>query len=642
MSKIAVPISMTTVNERTLPIYLEQFRKCRAERVFICGIDNVYTEDCLLKKDPASIARTISYFQSHGLEVGIWISAFGHGMPLFPEQNNIGKYTQIEGINGDHAQHALCPLDPQFLHDYKEGIKLIAALKPDIIMLDDDFRFNFRVRFYHFGCFCKYHLAKFYERVGEVVPRERLEELILCGGENKYRTAYLDLMGESLLHFARELRLSLDEVDPSIRLGCCATPESWDLCGTNLIELSKAFAGETPTFARISGAPYWNNDIISIIEFARQQYAWGKDSGVELFSEGDTFPRPRYNIPSKPAELFDMALVADGTGDGILYYAFDYAHEPGYEDGYVNRLIRNQPLRDEIKTLFADKQPIGIRVCASQKKIKTWELPKKLPDGLFTDLHRTAFSPSLYLLSKNTVPTAYRDTGYPALILGVNATNVTADDLCHGAILDIEAANILQKKGIDVGLLSEEKHRFTAEYFRDADDKIGGLGFVSTRKITCRESATVLSEFLPDCSPASYLYENADGLRFFVLAYDHYASHETTLSVTKPKNPSENYFNNYYRQADLIRAAEWIGKCSLPTVCTKNPNLYMLTSRGTDGTMAVALCNVCLDDVLSPTVKLDRAYRSIRFVNCTGKLDGDTVTLSDLPPYGFAAFEVRD
>lgn len=641
MYKTSMPISMTTVNERTLPIYLEQLKQCQAERVFICGIDNVYTPNCILKNDPESIRRAITYFQANGLEVGIWISAFGHGAPLFPEQKDFGRYMQIEGINGEHAAHALCPLDPQFLHDYKEAIKLIGALNPDIIMLDDDFRINGRTRHYHFGCFCKHHLAKYYERIGETVPREQLEELILCGGENKYRTAYLDLMGETLLNFAKELRASLDEVNPTIRMGACSTFESWDLCGTDLIAIAKAFAGNTAPFSRISGAPYWNDNIIPIIEFARQQYAWGKNSGVEIFAEGDTYPRPRYNVPSKTVELFDMALLADGTGDGILYYAFNYGYAPEYELGYVKRFIRNQALRGEIKALFEKKSPVGVRVCSSPQKIKTWELPQKLAAGLFTDLHRTSFSPSRYLISQNSIPTSYRESGYPALVLGVDAKDVTLDDLCHGAIIDVEAANILQNKGIDVGLLSEAKKGFSAEYYPESDFTNGNLTNISTRLITCREGATVITRFLPDNSPASYLYENADGLRFFVLAYDHYASHENTLSTCAIKNPNVNYFNNYCRQADLIRAIEWIGKKPLPASCPQNPGLYLLTSKDEAGAMSVALCNVGLDDVIETTVQLDKAYTSIRFVNCTGTLNKDTVTLSDIPPYGFAAFEVR-
>ena len=56
--------------------------------------------------------------------------------------------------------------------------------------------------------------------------------------------------------------------------------------------------------------------------------------------------------------------------------------------------------------------------------------------------------------------------------------------------------------------------------------------------------------------------------------------------------------------------------------------------------MSVSLSNVHLDDVFDAEIRLDRAYREIRFLNCSGKLDGDRVTIDHIPPYGFAAFEV--
>ncbi len=647
MHKVSLPISIATVTEENLPVYLASFRKCRAERIFICGVDNVYTAESLIKTNPAWVGRVIRYFQEHGLEVGIWISAFGHGVPLFADQDTIGDYTPIEGIDGRHAPHALCPLDPKFRADYADAIRKIAALGPDLIMLDDDFRMNTRVRYYRFGCFCPRHRKEYYARIGEEISHDRLEELIFCGGENKYRTAYMDLMADTLLGFAKLLRGALDEVNPSIRLGSCLTFESWDLCGTDAVTLARAFAGNTKPFMRIACAPYWNVDIIPVIEYARTQLFWGKDSGVEIFCEGDTYPRPRYNVPSKTLELFDLALLADGTADGILNYLYDYLTPPDYETGYVDRYVHNEALREQVKELFANKKPIGVRVLTHNHKFKQWELPKTLPAGLFASLHRAGFSPAQALLSRNAIPTSFDEASdYPALLFGENARHIDPSDLKNGAILDVVAARILQARGIDVGLLSEQKAAVNAEHFIDDDrtmpSAFSQTGFpnMSLYRIECAPNAKVSSTFLPSNTPATYCYENADGVRFFVLALDFYASREQTdMPHITYVNECKNYWNNYHRQAQMIRVIEWLGGKALPATCQKNPNLYMLASRG-EKSMSVALCNVYLDDVLTPTVKLDRAYSSIRFVGCTGTLSGDTVTLSDIPPYGFAAFEV--
>ena len=57
--------------------------------------------------------------------------------------------------------------------------------------------------------------------------------------------------------------------------------------------------------------------------------------------------------------------------------------------------------------------------------------------------------------------------------------------------------------------------------------------------------------------------------------------------------------------------------------------------------MAVAIANVSLDDIFSPEIALDKEYSEIKFINCSGRLEGNKVILSDITPYGFAAFEVK-
>ena len=57
--------------------------------------------------------------------------------------------------------------------------------------------------------------------------------------------------------------------------------------------------------------------------------------------------------------------------------------------------------------------------------------------------------------------------------------------------------------------------------------------------------------------------------------------------------------------------------------------------------LAVGLWNFCADPVLQPQVTLSRTFGEIRFLRCSGSLEGDKVTLSELPPYGFCGFVVK-
>ena len=57
--------------------------------------------------------------------------------------------------------------------------------------------------------------------------------------------------------------------------------------------------------------------------------------------------------------------------------------------------------------------------------------------------------------------------------------------------------------------------------------------------------------------------------------------------------------------------------------------------------LSVALFNVFEDSILTPEVTLAKPYGKVRTVNCTAQLQGDRLTLSEIPAFGFAAFEVE-
>ena len=56
----------------------------------------------------------------------------------------------------------------------------------------------------------------------------------------------------------------------------------------------------------------------------------------------------------------------------------------------------------------------------------------------------------------------------------------------------------------------------------------------------------------------------------------------------------------------------------------------------------VGIWNIFADSAFAPVVELGKSYEGcdIRFINCTGKLDGDKVILSDMLPYSFAGFVI--
>lgn len=632
----SAPISLTTLNEKSRPLYHDTLARCGIKRIFICCLNPIVTKNCAVYTHFDELAESIAYFKDKGYEVGVWIDGFGHGHPLSHETGGdnglLDDFLEMEDINGP-VPSTFCPLDDKLIQCYQNALKILATARPDIIMLDDDFRLNVR-RDRTMACCCKLHLAEYQKQLGEPITRDDLKQRVFTGKGNRYRDMWLRVQGDSMLHFATKLREALDTVDPTVRLSTCACFDTWDYDGTDLLQIAKAFAGKTKPFIRTIGAPYHSEKIAKAVENTRLQSIWCKNNDIEPFAEGDLYPRPRFRVPSSPLELYDIALLATGANDGVLKYMFDYVQPFGYETGYTDRHIKNIESKKAIAELFADKTPTGVYVFEAMHKIKDWELSDQFDPQLLKNLERCAGTRAPRLLSENTIPTAYEPIdGMPMVVLGENARHVDLSLLKRGVLLDAVAARILKERGIDTGLLTSTPSSAVAEYDCAHEQTVYQIANVSLQSLECDAKAEILSRFLPDNKTASYRYQNADGMRFCVLGYDAYAS----ADVTDPNF----YFHNYYRHNQLPLLLEWLAQEKLPAVCTGNPFLYPIVSQSKDKkSLSVLLLNPFIDDALTPTVKLSKQYQSIRFVNCTGALNADTVTLSDIAPYGFAAFEV--
>lgn len=641
MYKYTLPIHLNVLNDETLPELLAMAENAGIHRILLCDTDHVFSEASVFRVREDFIRRALKAFHDASFETGIWISAFGHGVPLNCDRERKTDYpfTVMEGVAGDAFGYAYCPSDKAFTEAYAEGVKHLASLAPDMILLDDDFRIN--CRRYRFGCFCKNHLAAFRKEVGEDVKRENIQNLVFSGGANKYRDAWMKIMGKTLEDFASSLRKALDEVAPHIRLGFCTSGEVWDMDGADALHLAQLFAGGTKPFLRTCGAPYWSKDRLSkVIDDTRMQSFWCRKYApyVETAAEGDVYPRPRYTCASAYLELFDLALLCDGSVDGDLKYMSDYNQPPTYETGYFERHEKNAALRRDLAAIFAGKTPVGVRVASPMHTFKDTVFPTEVDPDLPRAAESLSTSQVQRLLSDNAVPTTFDESDAPLFVAGARAAYIGKEDLRHGAILDVPAALMLAEKGIDTGLLSAVEREFEAERYAGHDDAVYGVSRDEVRRtqsaglyeITVKDGAKVLSRFLPSETPSAYLYENAEGMRFYVPAYDAY------------RFGGENFLCNYYRGPQIAHAYAYLAGKPLPAVCHGQPNLYLLASEGKDGALAVALFNVFPDESLHPTITLQKPYKHIRFVNCSGTLCGDTVTLTAIPAYGACAIELSD
>lgn len=626
--KISVPVITKLFKRYGEEKMVAELKRLGAQRVFLTR--SIYQLDAVaFEKELQEITRVCSCLKSHGFEVGLWGWSF-----IVGNLNN--EFHHICSLDKKHVDaSSACPLDPLFREFAGNYAVKLAQTGVDILLYDDDYRLAYWKSV--MACGCDVHMQRICEILGETISAEDFKDKVLSGGENKYRDAYLAVNKEALEGFAQHIRECVDAVNPNMRIGVCSCM-NWDFDGTDPAQISRIFAGNTKPLLRLIGATYWAtmptwsiyNRLGTVIELERMELSWCGDD-IEIMAEGDTYPRPRFHVPASYLELFHTAMLADGGTDGILKYALDYAASPEYETAYVDATCKNRELYRKIQTVFSNKTACGVRIVEKQNKFKTMEIPEERAGDYNVIDH--FFSPAAKMTSSLGIPSTYTGNDGYSIIFGENARDLNVDLLRNGAVIDLTAAQILQKVGIDVGLVNVgKKVRPYEEYF--VEDDMYVLARYSANIVEIQPSAKVASQFLyteggkEQRAAASYYYENAQGQRFLVFAFDmHYND--------------ESAYRTYTRGNQLIKACEELSGKPLPASIEKCPDMYMMCKKDDEGALAVGLWNIFADKVGDPVVTLEKAYNEIYFVNGSGRLEGNKVYLDEIPAFEFVGFEVK-
>lgn len=653
MYKLWIPVFNRKWTDTQLEQLAAQLNRLKPQLVLLTYA-RIMCNEAKKKEEYETFVYNKSFLEEKGFCVGAWLApTIGYGAAYTYDNN--APFMKIHTIKGDDDVFpgAYCPLDEGFVDEFLDIMKRIAGSGVKTILFEDDYTLNGgKAWFDRIGCCCERHMTIYRKMVGEKLSRAEVEERVLHQGGSQYRTAWLELMGQTLKDFTTKIEKTVHAIDPKIRVGLSANNSSFNIEGVGIDELARIIAGNNRPFIRLTGAPYWKNlpTFATNIEAERLQNIWcGKD--IELIAEGDTFPRPRHWIPAAELEAFDGILRADGGTEGIMKYIVDYNSSPDYETGYIDRHLRNAGLYEEIETRFANGTIEGLRVFEQKSQFSDIEFGQDHPIDKFGTYLPLV---SQWFLSDNSIPTVYGESDGAALVFGENAKSVTEDMMKQGMILDAPAAKILMKRGIDVGIeYMEEVDSPVAEEFPPYGElTVAGFeqkaGFYRYR---LKEGARELSRFylggdglgvIPpggiagnDSFTSCFLYENSKGYRFMVYSF----AAETVTVFTGWKH---GLFRNYCRQRQLADGVEWLQKKPLPAMCFGNPNLYIFCKR--DGkNLTVGLWNIFADEVIAPEICMDKEYTAIDCYRCDGHIEGKKVRFStDIPPYGTAIFTVRE
>ena len=617
MYRLSVPVMLTSPHFEPQRI-LEDLEQQGAERILL-ALPPLSTDETVQNRIFEKLAGAISFFKENGLETGVWFWTF------WVEGKN--DFTPITGFGGRKSANEKCPLDPNFLDFAASVIRKIAAMNPDIILYDDDFRLGNLDS--GTGCLCAYHRVEMKKRLG-TLPEGDLFQVMFSGKPNAVRDAYLDAAGESLKNFCRKMREAVDSVNPDIRLGACSCMSVWDTDGVDSFTLAGLFAGNTRPLVRLIGAPYWaenrffGNRLEDVIELERMERGWYDGNDIEIFSEGDSYPRPRYRVPASYLEIFDTALRADGSFDGILKYMLDYTSSEDYERGYLEKHADSSLFTAEIDRIFGEKDAVGIRVYAALHKLRDTDFTGR--NATVSTIDNAFFPLESRALAQNSIPTVYKGTGCAGIAFGENARHLPDSAYAKPLILDMAAARILTELGKDVGLagVGESCQAYGWHFPAFADETVNlysSGAFVCP--VTLKENAVVHSQFdIPDGSriPACFTYTNGDGERFIVITFE---------ADRAPEAVMRNYM--LPRQiAQLLKAFD----SALPVECFGNPDLYILCKTD-EKQMAIGLWNCHADYASGVRIKLEAPYKKAQFIGCSGRLERGVLVVDRIGAYEY-------
>ena len=633
MTKLYVPLMASIVTEKTRETYMEYLQKIGTDVVMlVLNRDTLFMTKEERKVVFEKIAGDTKYFQDGGMEVIIWTDSYGFGGKLPDKYSPIMEgEPRITSIDGKKLDDALCPEGEVLVRLCKERMRDIAAIiRPDRIMLDDEMCLSVRPGI---GCFCEKHMELYEKKFGKKHSLEELKELLFTGYNEEYRKGWLEVVGDSMRDFCRNMREALDEVDENIRLGFCAGYTSWDVEGADAIELTKILAGKTKPFVRFTGAAYWvqsaknrfQQKMNEIIETVRMQEYWSRESGVEVFHEDDTFPRPRYCTSASQSECYDVPLRASG-GVGSFKYLFCYDIEPEKELGYVKKHIRNMPLYDFIENHFADKQAVGVQTYEEMHKLKDAVLAEKYVNH--REVMRGVFPKAATFITGHGIPVTYDENPEIAIAFGHNVKYV--NKFAKKMIVDLKAAEILQDKGIDLGLKS--KTIITAPVM---EEFVNGSTWIPNNAVASKyygcellEDAKVESYYIDyngDKAPSSWKITNGD-TEFLVFAFNAYEEKgDSTILFSYDRTMQLREFTG--------ERYPYIPECH---------NLYPICKDG-NGERAILFQNLGEDEIVDAEILLDKEYKSMELFGAEGTLQGNRIILeSIIHPFASVAVVLKE
>lgn len=293
----------------------------------------------------------------YNIKTGVLLQAsLGHGWVL--EKSPFQRYINL--TDGKEA-NSYCPENKDFLEHLCYIMEKIAKENPSVIMLDDDFRLTRRGGG---GCACPAHMKKFNDATGLNMTREQLFEHIETHTmDDEINKTFLEIQHSTLIETAKELRETVDRINPAIQGAVCATG---DECNIPMVQIAKIFAGKgNPSIVRAHNgiyAPLTDREHLTQVMFlGAAAVKFFKSHGIDIMlAEADTIPFNRYAKSARFLHSQFTCSILEGMTGAKHWFTRFAAGEIKSGRAYREILAKHNNFYEKLAELAKDVKWVGV------------------------------------------------------------------------------------------------------------------------------------------------------------------------------------------------------------------------------------------------------------------------------------------
>ena len=282
------------------------------------------------------------------LKIGILAQqTIGHGARWNPNFDRDLKWQRMVRNTGEPTIR-FCPLDLNFQTYITAAIRLVAAEKPDFLIIDDDCRMSFLPTSHRVECFCPLHTLYFNRKYGTAYTPEELREAVNNAKEHDpLQLKFVKSGMDTISDYVRLLRKAVDEVQAGIPMMLCGYDVDAGRSGIWAAELA---APAQPSILRIGCGSYLEGAVRDIVfrqaDIANQKL-YSSEASL-LLDEADTCPHSRYSKTMRTMHLHIVTGLLNGL-DGAKLWITDQVHpNPAFTKPYAGILKNNLGLYTEL------------------------------------------------------------------------------------------------------------------------------------------------------------------------------------------------------------------------------------------------------------------------------------------------------